>query len=172
MACRRAASYRRAPVSAAARPLPRASPARKARGRAELPLAAPAPARPLARSPGPAPLTAAPAPGAPRPVCEARKVRRKVRVSGPACSGRRTAPPGTWKAKGGKEAARVLVGIFLSNQRSVLEFCEKTDRHPNTNTGHLPASSANKTCSLKAPLLPTLPGGVQKASRASSFKIK
>lgn len=116
--------------------------------------------------------TAAPAPGAPRPVCEARKVRRKVRVSGPACSGRRTAPPGTWKAKGGKEAARVLVGIFLSNQRSVLEFCEKTDRHPNTNTGHLPASSANKTCSLKAPLLPTLPGGVQKASRASSFKIK
>lgn len=100
---------------------------------------------PPARSPGPAPLTAAPAPGAPRPVREARKVRRKVRVSGPACSGRRTAPPGTWKAKGGKEAARVLVDIFLNNQRSVLEFCEKTDRHPNTNTGHLPASSANKT---------------------------
>lgn len=49
VACRRAASYRRAPVSAAARPLPRASPARKARGRAELPRAAPAPARPLAR---------------------------------------------------------------------------------------------------------------------------
>lgn len=103
MACRRAASYRRAPVSAAARPLPRASPARKARGRAELPRAAPAPARPLARSPGPAPLTAAPAPGAPRPVCEARKVRRKVRVSGPACSGRRTAPPGTWKRRAGKK---------------------------------------------------------------------
>lgn len=50
VACRRAASYRRAPVSAAARPLPRASPARKARGRAELPRAARAPARPLARA--------------------------------------------------------------------------------------------------------------------------
>lgn len=50
VACRRAASYRRAPVSAAARPLPRASPARKARGRAELPRAAPAPARPLAQA--------------------------------------------------------------------------------------------------------------------------
>lgn len=116
-ACRRAASYRRAPVSAAARPLPRAGPARKARGRAELPRAAPAPARPsvrpLARSPGPAPpLTAAPAPRAQRPAREARKVRRKVRVSGRACRGRSAAPPGTWRAKGGKEGARVLVGDF------------------------------------------------------------
>lgn len=113
VACRRAASYRRAPVSAAARPLPRAGPARKARGRAELPRANPAPARSLARSPRPAPpLTAAPAPRARRPAREARKVRRKVRVSGRACRGRSTAAPGTWRAKGGKESARVLVGDF------------------------------------------------------------
>lgn len=71
------------------------------------------PARLLARSPRPAPpLTAAPAPRARRPAREARKVRRKVRVSGPACRGRSAAPPGTWRAKGGKEGARVLVGDF------------------------------------------------------------
>lgn len=69
--------------------------------------------RPLARWPGPAPpLTAAPAPRARRPAREARKVRRKVRVSGRACRGRSAAPPGTWRAKGGKEGARVLVGDF------------------------------------------------------------
>lgn len=62
--------------------------------------------------------TAAPAPGAPLPARKARKVRWKVRVSGPACRGRSSALPGTWKAKGGKEAARVLVGIFLSSQHS------------------------------------------------------
>lgn len=57
--------------------------------------------------------TAAPAPGAPRPAREARKVRRKVRVSCPACSSRSSASPGTWKAKGGKEAC-TGVGGYLS----------------------------------------------------------
>lgn len=56
---------------------------------------------------------AAPAPGAPRPAREARKVRRKVRVSCPACSSRSSASPGTWKAKGGKEAC-TGVGGYLS----------------------------------------------------------
>lgn len=75
VACRRAASYRRALVSAAARPLPRASPARKARGRTKLPRAAPAPARPSARLPA-------------RPLARARAAHRRSSSRGSAPSPR------------------------------------------------------------------------------------
>ncbi|XP_076788581.1 uncharacterized protein LOC143441996 [Arvicanthis niloticus] len=82
--------------------------------------------RPPARSPRPAPLTAAPAPGAPRPARETRKVRRKVRVSGLACGGRNNAPPGSWKAKGGKEAARVLGSEITAEERQ--KDCKPEDQ--------------------------------------------
>lgn len=104
------------PLIAARRfpPLRGPSPAPAPPGRrADAPSSHAQPRPPPARSPRPAPpLTAAPAPRARRPAREARKVRRKVRVSGPACRGRSAAPPGTWRAKGGKEGARVLVGDF------------------------------------------------------------
>lgn len=104
------------PLIAARRfpPLRGPSPAPAPPGRrADAPSSHAQPRPPPARSPRPAPpLTAAPAPRARRAAREARKVRRKVRVSGPACRGRSAAPPGTWRAKGGKEGARVLVGDF------------------------------------------------------------
>lgn len=128
----------------------------------------PPPARPPAR-PGPRRSPPLQLPGL------RAQTARPARLDGRLESAARPAaqPPRTRKAKGGKEAARVFVGIFLGNQHSQFwSSARKLIITQNTNTRHLPVSSANKTCSLKAPLLPTLQCGVQKASRAPSFKIK